>query len=176
MTSFIVESDGSVSNARVENKLGYGLEEEVVRVLQNCPKWKPGEIEGKPERSLIKYPISVSIKVQPSLQKKYMAKRFVPPPPYPNVEIQPEYPGGIKELHAFVRGKFKMPEEAYDLNLNVFISFFIEEDGSMTEFKVLNDPGYGIAEEIIRVFKKCHEKWKPAMDKGVVVRCNYIFL
>jgi len=40
--SFIIERDGSLGDIRVDRKLGYGLDEEAVRLLKNSPKWIPG--------------------------------------------------------------------------------------------------------------------------------------
>ena len=42
LISFIVETDGSISNVFVERGKGYGLDEEASRVIKLMPKWKPG--------------------------------------------------------------------------------------------------------------------------------------
>lgn len=48
---FIVQKDGSVSNVRpllpLNRQLGYGLEEEAVRIIKSMPKWNPGKMRGK---------------------------------------------------------------------------------------------------------------------------------
>ena len=56
--SFIVEVDGSISNAKVEKGLGHGFDEEALRVVNAMPKWKPGKQRGKPVRVLYYLPIS----------------------------------------------------------------------------------------------------------------------
>lgn len=38
---FIVEKDGTLSNIRMETSFGYGMEQEVMRILLLSPKWKP---------------------------------------------------------------------------------------------------------------------------------------
>ena len=48
--SFIVETDGSVSNVSVLRSVGGGCDEEAVRVVKAMPKWKPGKHEGKTVR------------------------------------------------------------------------------------------------------------------------------
>lgn len=55
---FVVEIDGSISNIEIEKKLGYGCDEEVIRVLKKMPKWKPGQLNGKPIRVLFSLPVS----------------------------------------------------------------------------------------------------------------------
>lgn len=46
--SFIVDKDGNISNIEVMKKLGWGLEEEAVRVVKKMPPWRPGKQNGKP--------------------------------------------------------------------------------------------------------------------------------
>jgi protein TonB len=43
----------------------------------------------------------------------------------------------------------------------------------MNNFEVQRDPGYGLAEEAVRVLKKCKEKWKPATFEGRAVNYKY---
>src|SRR6188768_1720815 len=44
---FIVQKDGSITNITAETHCGYGMEEEVIRVLQNGPKWIPAVQYGR---------------------------------------------------------------------------------------------------------------------------------
>lgn len=59
--SFIVETDGSLSNVKVERSLGSGTDEEALRVLEESPKWIPGIAKGKPVRVKYNIPISFSL-------------------------------------------------------------------------------------------------------------------
>jgi beta-lactamase regulating signal transducer with metallopeptidase domain len=45
--TFQIEKDGSLSNIRAQSTTGHIANEEVVRVLELSPKWKPGEINYK---------------------------------------------------------------------------------------------------------------------------------
>ena len=47
MVSVIVEKDGSLSDVIVKKGLGYGLDEEIVRVINMMPKWQPAKNKGK---------------------------------------------------------------------------------------------------------------------------------
>lgn len=58
---FIVEKDGSLSNVKVVKGLGYGGDEESVRVLKLSPKWKPGVQNGKAVRVQYSVPITYSL-------------------------------------------------------------------------------------------------------------------
>ncbi len=44
---FCVNEDGSISNVSVNRGLGFGCDEEAVRVISSMPKWTPGTVGGK---------------------------------------------------------------------------------------------------------------------------------
>lgn len=44
---FVVNEDGSITNARVVRGIGSGCDQEALRVINGMPKWKPGKQNGK---------------------------------------------------------------------------------------------------------------------------------
>ncbi len=56
--TFIVNTDGSIQGAEVLKGLGFGCDEEALRVVRSMPKWKPGKQSGRPVR--VKYNLPVS--------------------------------------------------------------------------------------------------------------------
>lgn len=46
IVSFIISKDGSITNIKTENNPGYGMQDEVIRVIANSPKWNPASING----------------------------------------------------------------------------------------------------------------------------------
>ena len=61
VVNFIVEPDGTISNANVVRSVSEELDAEAIRVVQNMPKWKPGMQNGKEVR--VKYNIPVSFRL-----------------------------------------------------------------------------------------------------------------
>lgn len=57
LIEFVVERNGSVSNAKVIVPLFPACDQEAIRVVQMLPKWKPGEQMGKPVRVYFNLPI-----------------------------------------------------------------------------------------------------------------------
>nr|WP_294929825.1 energy transducer TonB [uncultured Flavobacterium sp.] len=57
--TFVVEKDGSLTDIKVLRDIGYGTGAEAVRVLKKCPKWTPGEQNGKKVRVLYSLPITI---------------------------------------------------------------------------------------------------------------------
>jgi len=89
------------------------------------------------------------------------------------VDKTPEFPGGIKKFYTYVGNNFEKPELETENAIRVSVSFVIEKDGSMTDIKVLKDPGYGLGAEAIRVLKSLKTKWSPGMFEGKAVRTSY---
>ncbi|WP_235005423.1 energy transducer TonB [Pedobacter nyackensis] len=59
--SFIIEKNGSLTDIKVERKLGFGTDEEAVRVLNASPKWMPGIQNGTAVRVKYNIPINFSL-------------------------------------------------------------------------------------------------------------------
>lgn len=62
VVQFIVEKDGSLTDIKVVEDLGYGTGEEAVRLIKKSKKWIPGYNDGQPVRVRYTIPISLSIK------------------------------------------------------------------------------------------------------------------
>lgn len=58
---FLVEKDGSISEAKALNNPGYGLAGAAEDIVKTGPRWKPGEQNGQPVRSYHTQPITFQI-------------------------------------------------------------------------------------------------------------------
>lgn len=68
VVNFIVEADGTISNANVVRSVNEELDAEAIRVVQNMPKWKPGMQNGKTVR--VKYNIPISFRLDSKENQK----------------------------------------------------------------------------------------------------------
>lgn len=59
--SFIIETNGTLTDLKVDRKLGFGTDEEALRVLKASPKWIPGIQNGRAVRVRYNIPISFSL-------------------------------------------------------------------------------------------------------------------
>ena len=57
--SFVIEKDGSLSDIKVLRDAGFGIGQELLRVIKKSPKWKPALNNGKVVRSQYAIPISI---------------------------------------------------------------------------------------------------------------------
>ena len=90
------------------------------------------------------------------------------------LDKSPEYIGGMQLFYKFVGENFTISDEAIKEKISgkVFITFIVEKDGSLSNFKILRDIGYGTGEESVRVLK-LSPKWKPGEIKGKPVRVQF---
>jgi len=59
---FTIDEQGHVSNvSTIGNKLGYGMEEEAMKVVSGMPSWTPGMIKGKKVKAWYTLPISYKL-------------------------------------------------------------------------------------------------------------------
>ena len=62
IATFVVETDGSISNVEVVKPAFPSLDAEAVRVLSGMPKWSPGMQSGKVVRVKYTVPINFNLK------------------------------------------------------------------------------------------------------------------
>lgn len=59
---FGVDANGKISNVKtIGDKLGYGLEEEAIKVITSMPNWTPGMVSGKNVKTWMVLPVTYRI-------------------------------------------------------------------------------------------------------------------
>lgn len=71
---FVVNSDGSVSNATIVREVDPLLDKEALRVVEAMPKWNPGMNEGKPVAVWFTLPITFKLEEIPNNSNKVHAE------------------------------------------------------------------------------------------------------
>lgn len=88
---------------------------------------------------------------------------------YTKVENPAAFPGGPaawkRYLESNLRADAVVEAGAPSGILTVRVQFIVDREGNISDVKALNDPGFGTAEEAVRVIKK-GPKWKPALQNG----------
>jgi len=60
--NFVVDKDGSISNAKIARGVDPSIDKEALRVIMTLPKWKPGMQRGKAVR--VSYTVPISFQLQ----------------------------------------------------------------------------------------------------------------
>ena len=69
-SSFCIDRDGSVSNITILRDIGYGCGDEVVKMLQSMPQWKPAKVRGKNVRSEFSLPVTFTLTDDEDIEPK----------------------------------------------------------------------------------------------------------
>ena len=61
LVSFVVNTDGSIQGINVVKNLGFGCDEEAIRVIRAVPLWNPGRQSGRAVQSRITQPLNFAL-------------------------------------------------------------------------------------------------------------------
>ena len=92
------------------------------------------------------------------------------------VEVQPEFPGGMKEMMKYLQSNLKYPEAAKAAGAEgkAFVQFVVKADGSISDVQIMRSTGNeSLDAEALRVVKAM-PKWRPAMNKGEAVNVKFV--
>lgn len=172
ITRILVEKDGSITHAEIFRKLGFGCDEEAIRLIKQMPNWSPGKVNGKPVRTFVTIPITFSLTNTNTkiLLVDSITKNI------PNIETKASFPGGENAMYKFISEHLTYPPVAKENNVEgkVIIRFEIETDGTINNVTELNKPiGYGIDQEAIKVIKLM-PKWIPATKNNQNIKSSFV--
>ena len=88
-----------------------------------------------------------------------------------DLDVKAEYAAGTPAFFKFVGTTFKFPEKL-TISAKVVVQFVVETDGTLSTFDVIQHPGFGTAEEAVRVISMS-KIWKPGQKDGKAVRSFY---
>ncbi len=99
LVSFTVDKNGDIRNAKSLKNIGYGIDKEALRVVNEMPKWSPAVQNGKPVE--MEYTLEVNFKLDKENQDKrqgfldYKSDSFSPVP-------------DMEQIDAFFKGKLNL--------------------------------------------------------------------
>ncbi|SFN10393.1 TonB protein C-terminal [Paenimyroides ummariense] len=148
-----ITKDGSVFNPKIQND-SLQLESNLKKAIEKLPKWNPKTEDGVAVVSRKAFNLSIFI---------------------PNKEIHtstnevatPEQ--GIEAFYIQFIRKFNAPKLSNNRDIEVYVAFSIEKDGSLTDIKIVESNAPSVNNEVIRVMKLM-PKWNPATENGVPIR------
>jgi protein TonB len=90
------------------------------------------------------------------------------------VENMPEFPGGEAAMRKYIGKNIKYPNLARENKVEgtVYIQFVINQNGEISDVKILRGIGAGCDEEALRVIKKM-PAWAPGKQRGKPVRVQF---
>jgi TonB family protein len=111
--NFIVDKTGEVSDVKILKGLGFGIDEEAIRVVQNMPRWKPAMQSGRVVNVRFNLPINFELDDNDQPNAK---TRLAPPPPPP---VPANDASALKDVKNFmINGKVVTKEDVTALSPN----------------------------------------------------------
>ncbi|MCC8426890.1 TonB family protein [Mucilaginibacter sp. UR6-11] len=161
--TFVVETDGTLSDVRAVRGPSETMKKEAVRVMLTSPKWTPGTQNGAPVRVSYTLPIQFTLG-EPEDNEVYQ-----------KVDKQPAFKDGWMEgFTKFLSSNIRYPaaDRKNGVEGKVIVQFVVETDGSLTNFKVIRTPSEAMGAEAVRVLS-LSPKWNPGILNLKAVRTMY---
>ncbi|MDD3742950.1 MAG: M56 family metallopeptidase [Lentimicrobiaceae bacterium] len=167
-----IDENGKVTHPEIQKGLGYGCDEEVLRVLSIMPDWKPGSRNGKP--AAFKLPFTVAFGFSDDASKGATMDQNDDNAIYTVVEMVPSFTGGDKARIEYLQKAIIYPEQAQKDKVEgtVYVSFVVEKDGNISDVKVLRGIGSGCDEVAIKAVSEM-PPWEPGRSRGKPVRVQF---
>lgn len=167
--SFTVNTEGSVTDIYLLHSCEWSADAELFNAVQKSPGWQAAEKAGNKVATHKEQSVTFqSTYIIDDSTAKQESSFFI------GLREPATFNGGAKCWQNFLARKLNplvaVNNNAPDGVYTVVISFLVQKDGTVGEINALTNPGYGTAEEAIKVFKKS-PKWIPATQNGEPV--NY---
>jgi TonB family protein len=164
VVQFVVMENGIIDSVKAigTKKLGYGLEEEAVRVIKLMPRWNPGRQNGVPVKVYFTQPLNFKLEDN---EAPVEILRYVEQMP------APEY-----NLAEYFSQNMRYPDSARKNNIEgrINVRFIVTETGKIDSVITTGDKilGYGLEEEAIRLVKLM-PPWRPAKQSGKPIKIYF---
>jgi protein TonB len=96
-------------------------------------------------------------------------------PPVIDPDTPPEFEGGLKALYRFLSEHLQYPPSAMDVGKEgtAYVRFVVDENGKVGTLNLMNNLGYGLDEEALRVVGMIPKFKKPGTLHGNPVKVYY---
>ncbi|PVY42995.1 TonB family protein [Pontibacter virosus] len=181
--SFVVETNGSISEVKTVKPLSKETDEEAMRVVKQMNgQWTPGRQNGKAVRVRYTLPIKFALKDTDRAAAASVANRM------------PAFKGGTEAMQQAMQAHLALPAEARKENLNarVVVKFYVDREGQVanvrlegTKLKKTVGPGSELdymdastfqlqnktllaklSESAMAAVKATSGQWEPALKNG----------
>lgn len=182
LIEFIIRKDGSMDSLIVKEDPGYGMGDAALKAVKKLKKeWIPGNNFGEPVNVRIVLPVTFEL---PEPEED-ASESSSPPEPivYMIADNMPRFAGCEDEddraartctrdkTIAFIQAELIYPEEAKEARIegDVHADFIIDEEGNITDPKIVKGLSPACDEEVIRVLNAMPQ-WIPGEQAGKPVK------
>jgi len=151
---FVVDEKGYIGDIKTVKKLGYGCDEQAIRVLRLMPRWQPGVIGGRKIKTSFQHSFHFTDAMKANETETTVSRNMLPDAPL-------QFGQKEEDLAAYITTHFTYPSRApNNLPGTLVLQFRVNEDGSTGDIQIVAGLGQGFDEEAIRVIKNM-PPWMP---------------
>lgn len=186
--SFIVETDGSISNVVINRGINPLLDRAAIDAIEAMPHWKPGKQRGIAVRTKMNIPVHFALNKESEKSSTPTTKSATPITKnkkntinladgrevYTLVDKMPKFPGGNEEMMKYLSSSIIYPEEARKAKKEgrVYVNFIVEADGSITNVNLLRGISKILDDVAVDVIRKM-PNWTPGEMNGIAVPVSF---
>ncbi|MHB1276920.1 MAG: energy transducer TonB [Bacteroidia bacterium] len=113
--------------------------------------------------------------IEPIQEQVEVTEKTSEPEIFVVVEDMPEFPGGPGEMTKFIIENLEYPPLAQENGIQgkVMVEFIVDEQGKITNAKVVKGIGFGCDEAALKVVNKM-PRWSPGKQRNKAVRVRFV--
>ncbi len=156
VVKFIIDEQGQVRDPFIVRAIGGGCDDEVLKIINEMPAWKPAIDENKPVEFEFTLPVRFKIDDNKTTEKAFT-----------EVDEMPRFPGcdentmdaeelkncSNRKLIAFIQKNIQYPTAAKEKGIEgmAILKFVVEKNGRLSSFKVERDESEAFGHEVMRI-------------------------
>ncbi|MFB9865083.1 TonB family protein [Rufibacter immobilis] len=168
VATFVVNTEGKVTDVQVMKKLHPSLDRAFTQVLLKMPNWKPGTQNGKAVNVKYTVPFRVTSPSAAAPAAPQEDERV-----FIAVEQMPEFPGGQAALYKYLSSAVGYSAAAKAANAQGMaeVSFVVNKDGAITKVQLLKGVHPSLDQSLMKAIEYM-PAWKPGRqnEKNVNVK------
>ncbi len=151
VVSFVVDDDGTINDVKLLKGLHPSLDSVSMQAVRNMSGyWTTGVQKGK------------QVKVRYTLPIRFSHNSGGSPKENASKQEMTEYKGGTEAFIKFMKRNVRYPQQATKRGA-VYVSFTINEDGSLSDYKIEKSIEPALDREAIRLAKLSDGNWIPSV-------------
>lgn len=152
VANFTIDENGKTENIYIVTPIGDEIDSLVIKAIQDAPLWIPATNHNRK----VKQNNRQSLVFGNEKNNKEKQKT--------------EYLG--EQFYKYISASVVIPSDPNFVGGKVIVDFVVKTDGSLRVDRIHNNLGFGISEQLKKIFENC-KKWKPGVKDGIPVEVKY---
>lgn len=159
---FVINQEGQVENPEILRGVGFGLDEEALRLVSESPDWNPGSQRGKTVNVRMRLPVKFQLTnttMRYRLSYNNIAEDITV---FDSKGLQDEKsPKPSMAFMEYMRKNLRYPVEAREAGLigTVMAAFKLDKNGNVKDIVITQSPSEIFSKEVLRVLEQNKAQW-----------------